>query len=138
MTAMEALLRRLRSGHVKQTKHKLGTPNGDRCCLGLACDVSREYGVIPEPTLKVLRANAPNAETVLEYGNENEEKSSAFLPPSVREFFGFTSAAGTYKDSQGTQRSLQQDNDNLALTFSVIADIIESRPKGLFVEPPTV
>lgn len=134
MTAMEALLRRLRSGHVKQIHGVLGTPEGGRCCLGVACDVAREYGVIEAPVLAKVRPTPDNTTgEILKYAGHVGN-----LPPAVQTFFGFTSSSGSYRDSSDEDRSLLYDNDGRLLTFAQIADIIESKPKGLFIDPPAL
>lgn len=40
---------RLESGDIKQTRGVLGRPNGNRCCLGVLCDIAVEDGIIAEP-----------------------------------------------------------------------------------------
>jgi hypothetical protein len=124
LTAMEAYLARLRSGALKQIQGKLGTVDGGRCCLGVACDVAVEYGVIPPPTVvekSMLLAYGP-------HGNRG------LMPVEVVEFFGFSTRGGSYIDVEGLGHSLYIDNDGFKLTFAQIADIIESRPQGLFVD----
>lgn len=122
MTALEALLARLRSGRVKQIKYRLADPDGGRCCLGVACDIGVEYGAVKLPVAL--------GRSYLTY-----EGSTGLLPERVKNLFGFDSIGGAYIDAKGEHQSLHNDNDNRDLTFSQIADIIESRPKGLFVDP---
>lgn len=133
MTAMEALLRRLRSGHVKQVQGALGTPEGGRCCLGIVCDVAREYGVIEAPVLVKVQPTSDNTTgEILKYAGHVGN-----LPSAVQTFFGFTSASGSY-NANGEDRSLLDDNDGRLLTFAQIADIIESKPEGLFINTPAL
>jgi hypothetical protein len=130
MTAMEALLRRLRGGIVKQIQGALGTPDGGRCCLGVVCDVAREYGVIDAPRIIAPVIDQPDKK-LLEYAGH-----TGALPFAVQKFFGFTTPSGSYLDTLGEEQSLLNDNDNKLLTFVQIADIIESKPEGLFTTPP--
>lgn len=39
-------LKRLRDPEAKQTRGKLGLPSGERCCLGVACDMAVDRGLI--------------------------------------------------------------------------------------------
>ncbi len=85
-----------------------------RCCLGVACELyQREVG-----GLKVEKTD----ETVF-YNSK-----SGMLPEEVRDWLGFTDTGGEYEEY-----SLYKLNDNDA-SFRQIADIIERKPDGLFVE----
>lgn len=144
--ARKELVRRLRSGEIKQTKGKLGDPNGSRCCLGVACDIGVEAGVIPAPTLTQSHVpsdyNNPDGEVHTEaslmYGS-----TTGSMPYQVSSYFGFNDRVGAYGDlvrkvrSGGRliQKTLTYSNDTEGLTFSQIADIIESEPKDLFTHP---
>lgn len=123
LTAVQSLVARLRSGHVKQIRGRLADQFGGRCCLGVACDIGVEYGVIAPPQRVAFNTG------LLAYGKNCD---AGTLPEEVQAFFGFSSRAGAYTDAAGIERALLEDNDGRGLTFPQIADIIESRPKGLF------
>lgn len=134
-SALEMVIRRLRSGAVKQIDGKLGLLTGERCCLGVICDIAVEYGVIPPPVPVKNTLLTGETEYILAY----DDDSTVIMPTKVRDFFGFTNVSGAYNRDYRSNfdDSLMNDNDSKGLTFEQIADIIESRPKGLFVEPPT-
>lgn len=121
LTPVQELVNRLRSGAVRQGKFNLGTTSGERCCLGVACDIAVERGVILEP-------KASGASLIY------DDASTTSLPIRVREFFGFSDAGGLFypngKDKMAS--SLVALNDSGGKTFAEIADVIESRPEGLF------
>jgi len=119
--AQALLVARLRSGTVRQTQGILGNRDGERCCLGVACDIAVEHGVIPAPVEDKKTGH-------LLYGIE-EEATYKNLPKTVQKFFGFSNSTGIYDN---VMPSLAESNDT-GRTFSAIADTIESRPFGLFV-----
>lgn len=124
LTAMQMLLRRLRSGVVTQTTGQLGLPTGERCSLGVICDIAVEYGVIPPPV-----ATKRAGKEMLSYDGDTES-----LPLKVRDFFGFQTVGVSYLHSgDRSYHSLMSDNDTLRLTFPEIADTLESRPSGMFM-----
>jgi hypothetical protein len=55
------------------------------------------------------------------------------LPHKVKNYFGLQYVDGAYGVRDGSGPSLAQKND-YGSTFDEIADIIESKPVGLFVE----
>jgi hypothetical protein len=112
--AMKEVVKRLRSGTIKQTTKVLGRTDGSRCCLGVMCDVSVDLGVIPAPSNSGIN--------YLTYGPE-----TTGLSCEVKELVGLSSDAGLFGET-----SLMAINDSGA-TFAEIADIIESEPEGLFV-----
>jgi hypothetical protein len=98
----------LRSGDTKQTRNRLGTMRGSRCCLGVLCDLAVKEGIIlsfrnGEQWLPEKVARWAGINTFAQYG-----------PPSIR------------------QRSLVEDNDKSKCSFAQIADIIELNAKSLF------
>lgn len=100
----------LRSGEYKQGKGAL--QSGDSfCCLGVACIVAEKHGV---PVEKV---------------HGRVLGSHLSLQVGVQRWLGLSDCTGIY--SKGT--SLAGLNDT-GVPFSEIADIIESKPEGLFVE----
>ena len=63
---------------------------------------------------------------------------SPFLPDEVRDWYGLATNKGGWTDKRSLveiwtgKKSLVEINDS-GITFTEIADIIESRPEGLFV-----
>lgn len=112
----------LESGEYKQGREKLRSSNDEFCCLGVACDLAAEAGVIDPPTLDVVDG------AVLVYDGE-----VYFLPNPVREWLGLRSDQGTYYDEQSNQGTLACDNDENGLTFEEIAQIIRKHADTLFV-----
>lgn len=107
--AIRTWVERLRDPNSKQGRGVLGTSDGNRCCLGVACDIAVENGVIPAPTPR-------------EYGILHYDGESTYLPEKVRKWFGFNF------DNPGVgDRGLEATylNDSLAWTFPQIADAIE-------------
>jgi hypothetical protein len=94
----------LRSGKFKQTTGQLRVKRVGFCCLGVACQIAVEKGVIGKYVFDSLG-----------------------LPNKVREWLGLATNSGSYKKT-----NLSDDNDVRKLTFCQIADIIESEPEGLF------
>lgn len=138
-------LKRLRSGSIKQIVNKLADAKGGRCCLGVACDIAVEQGIIPPPAESQL----PHFSGFLRYKNEVSDRDCdgtiTGLPSKVQEFFGLTTAGGQYYKEYpvGHQDALVRestglitDNDDHRKTFAQIADIIESKPNGLFLTVP--
>jgi hypothetical protein len=121
MTQQEARaewIKRLRSGEIKQAKRVLGREDGSRCCLGVACDIAAEQGIV---TKRLIFKNG----SICAYNGHAEG-----VPLAAIKFFGLSSSEGLYLGVQ----SLANDNDSKYLTFAQIADIIESEPEGLFVK----
>jgi hypothetical protein len=99
----------LRSGKYQQTAATLMDGDG-YCCLGIACVVA---GV--------------STDIFGGFGNLHRL-------PEVKDFFGIDDADGSYFVEDGLIRSLAEDNDT-GKSFAEIADIIESEPEGLFINP---
>lgn len=127
MNPVEELIARLRSGTVQQGQGYLGyVSNGKRCCLGVACDIAVEHGIIPPPK--------PQDNDTLLYGY-GPSASDTSLPKEVCDFFGFSGSEGGFTSPEdGSGNSLIHLNDIRCNTFTEIADVIESRPKALFIE----
>jgi hypothetical protein len=132
--ARKELVADLRSGKFKQIRGRLGSKQG-HCCLGVACEIAVRHGV----------TSANRDQNFYVY-----EGQSNLMPFSVLDFFGFATPDGLicapesdiksesilsgYRSSlAGEYRTLASMNDGGA-TFAEIADIIESEPKGLFVD----
>lgn len=123
-------IEKLRSGEFKQGQHRLrtGDPNNTKdnkyCCLGVLCELAVSAEVIPPPTYD-------SDQFQFQYTDD----CTAYLPVDVMEWVGISSRHGTYHLEFGTRDDLTNKNDQGA-SFSQIADIIESNPKGMFVEKP--
>ena len=107
----------LRSGKYTQVTDYLHTDKGF-CCLGVLCELAVKAGVI-EPANR----NRVNFTYV------DEEKS---LPPAVRNWVGLNSDSGTYEEHR-YRKCLANDNDQ-GKSFTDIADVIASNPRGLFTD----
>ena len=120
---VEDWLKVLRDPASKQAFGVLGTEDGARCCLGHLCDVCVTHGVIPPPDIK--ERNFDDVRSKLVY----LDNCSGSLPEPVMKAAGITGALGNYDGG-----SLSDLNDLAKKSLPEIADIIESRPKGLFIE----
>lgn len=118
----------LRSGEYEQAKEVLATEHG-YCCLGVLCELySKTVKPIKTIVQNEIEDDVGNLRTVwdTEYDKETE-----ILPKCVMEWAGLRSPEGGFTDASIT--SLASLNDN-GKTFAEIADVIESKPQGLFVE----
>lgn len=108
----------LRSGEYEQGKRRL-CRDGKHCCLGVACEVAIKNGVEIERR---------------DYGGTIYfDGHCDLLPEKVREWLGLNSDGGRYLPLTGKKSDLATRNDSGA-DFKRIANIIESRSRGLFVE----
>lgn len=136
-TPIEQWVEALRSGKYKQGRNYLHTEDSGEhhfCCLGVLCEIARENGVdVPVETIRTGHPNDPGGPgTVYLYG---QSRSSGGLPDEVQNWVGLgTNLGNTYTPDV---YSLSSRNDN-GTPFDEIADIIESRPYGLFVEPKPI
>jgi hypothetical protein len=115
----------LRSGEFAQTTGVLRDENG-YCCLGVACEIAVQHGVIEPP-----QGHKAVAGRIF----YNFDGSDATLPDSVREWLGLWADDGSiYNDGSGSiyndGESLTKMNDN-GKTFAEIAAVIEDEPDGL-------
>lgn len=107
------------------------SPTGEErfCCLGRACIV---YMQVTGIELETMHNEEPGFGTVVYYENE-----AALLPTKVKEWLGLKNAAGIFNDDDSaipvTARALTTQNDR-GRSFEDIATLIESEPRGLFVE----
>ena len=106
-------LEALRSGKYKQGRGSLKEGN-KYCCLGVACDLYNKTHKV-----KVDFVN---------YTSDDQQPNTG-LPPVVMKWLGLNCPEGRLENNH----YLSTENDNGA-SFNKIADIIESNPKGLFVE----
>ena len=116
-SSVELWAEALRSGEYKQGYGWLNYDNM-YCCLGVAYEVyQKEVG-----GLKIDKLNNPICD-IYSY-----DQQYLYLPQKVGDWLGLNS----YKGKYNSMSSLDEDNDELKKTFLEMADIIESRPKGLF------
>lgn len=87
-----------------------------RCCLGVACDLAVELGVIDTYNPDGLALN-------------NDEFG---LLEVVRDFFGLRSGVGLFQSEEG-EKALTSMNDS-GDTFGEIAEIIMAEPPGLVTD----
>lgn len=126
----QKLVDALRSGKYTQTKHALHTVSDDGyCCLGVACDVyEKETGKTltrSEQTMTI----GPDSGRSRKVTTFNGEPFS--LPQEVQDFYNFKTDCGSFKKPVENAYSLDMLND-AGENFDTIADIIESKPEGLF------
>lgn len=133
----------LRSGEYSQTHNRLrnakpGTPGYGYCCLGVACDKFAEitgdgswelFADNPDPKKGV--AQWPE---VFRSHTDSEDYSETDLTYNVKEWLGLRSMSGafTHPAHPDIPDSLARMNDR-GCSFEEIADMIESKPVGLFV-----
>src|ERR1017187_5380377 len=92
------------------------------CCLGVLSDLAAKAGIIDMPDFE--RDFAYD----VWYDGCNSELSYTIL-----HWAGLNGSLGEFVNSRGTEVSLAEYNDH-GKSFKQIADIIESKPEGLFVE----
>lgn len=107
----------LRSGKYKQGLRALRNKN-KFCCLGVACDLYRKV----HPEAKWHKSG----EHWIFLGRYQD-----YLPSEVQTWLGFNNSQGLFTDENNNKESLAELND-AEKSFNEIADVIESRPKGLF------
>lgn len=112
----------MRSGEFHQTQRVLKDGDG-YCCLGVACHLAM---VNDWPLASDEREEV---KTCLNEGGTN-------LPGPVRNLLGLRDSVGAFyaPDIVGECNGLAERNDH-GQSFEKIADLIESRPPGLFVDP---
>lgn len=111
----------LRSGKYEQTREvmRYSGPDGNKfCCLGVLADVLTDGKYWESEEYKSYVCN----------GDES-------LHHSIAARAHLSTSVGSFNDSsKNIDTSLAALNDDDRLSFEDIADIIESRPEGLFVE----
>src|SRR5687767_7973759 len=100
---------------IPQLEGWLGRADGARCCLGVACDLAVEAGVIPEPTTQ---------DTFLMYGVDY-----GILPNRVREWLGLKTRKGVIRRGESSLVGL---NDQ-GTPFAQIAAAIHENEADLFL-----
>lgn len=115
----------LRTGKIPQGYGHL--ERKDRLCvLGVGCKLASQVGI-------TKRSIDPNDPKIVQYGTTS--LNDDVLPKEVQTWLGLASGYGRFKDAQGFETSLIRLND-MGLTFTELAAIIESEPPGLFKQPP--
>lgn len=136
----------LRSGNYRQTTNKLTDDSGAYCCLGVACHLAVEAGVISKWVGPDYTYFGDLEYRGFPYGSQNTVKvfSWSELPVQVQEWMGLVSPdpvvelpedhpalpelrqSDVLYDSEYDAR-LSQLNDTARLTFEQIADLIEDQ-----------
>ena len=117
-----AWIEALRSGKYRQGRGYLAARKANdsiwHCCLGVACELAVEAGVIKRPRINAL-------------GQRVYDGSKQLLPLSVRDWLGLVNGAGAFITPAGRRHDLVEMND-AGKDFYQIADLIEQEPSGLF------
>jgi hypothetical protein len=115
-------LKRLRSGEIKQARASLGKVTGERCCLGVLCDMAVEEKIIPPPKV------CSHSKDELSYKGEE-----GILPTVVKDWIGLFTADGMFDgdDSIDKVHCLTDLNDD-GMPFDKIADVIEEKANEIF------
>lgn len=124
----QKLVEALRSEKFKQGRGRLCrvAPEGASyyCCLGVACEIyQREVG-----GLQVELSDGSLRQAFYDGRGDT--------PPDV--VVGWLGLSDCFGSMGTAELSLVCANDSLGLTFSQIADLIESEPEGLFVKQEVV
>lgn len=138
LTHRKEWLAELRSGKRRQTKGVLKSRNGSYCCLGVACDLAA-VPVVYNGSYYFGKTDIPEDE----YSSPIYEPSEAELPRDVQEWLGVEDLSspgsptldilpviGDLPAPEGANYYTYDFNpaslnDELGLTFSQIADMIE-------------
>lgn len=101
----------LRSGEYKQGKGMLKSEDNEFCCLGVLTDICVKRGITDENSLQ------------------------RYYPvDSVMRSVGLAEQAGKFYTNTRIEPSFLSVLNDDGVSFSEIADIIESNPRGLFTE----
>jgi hypothetical protein len=109
----------LRSGEFEQGRGYLQPSQDKHCCLGVACEIYMRSG----GNITTKEFVADGCKTVISHSGRKTD-----LPWRVKRWLGLRKSEGYYGTS-----SLVSANDH-GMTFTEIADLIESEPEGLFCE----
>lgn len=112
----------LRSGEFLQGKNLLRSGDNRFCCLGVLATLAVRAGVIPEPFLKPSTSTSPDSYFF--------DGCNSMLSKTIMDWAG-VSEEGRFLEKKEGCSSLVGWNDTGG-TFSEIADLIDSNPKGLF------
>lgn len=108
----------LRSGEYKQGYRNLRSPDDRFCCLGVLCDLAAKEGVIPPATIM---------HGLFFYGESSALPSEAVSSWAFGKPFTYSSAFNTLDKKSGRNRHLAYFNDEVGMSFSQIADLIEEK-----------
>lgn len=115
----EIWLNKLENENIPQTTSRLGTTDGERCCLGVLCDIAVEQGIIPTPV-----ASYPTDDnSTLVYG-EGEGSEQAVLPKVVAEWSGVNPRGDFNVNNLGVPKDALSSLNDSGATFPQIAAII--------------
>jgi hypothetical protein len=128
MTPVELWTEALESELYTQGSYRLNIHNEEFCCLAVACEVYIKQG----GNLRKIFADFGSSVLVAYLDDVTPALHTHALPESVQEWLGLTTKYGMYS-YKGEELSLSGLNDT-GLSFKEIAEIIKSRPHGLFVE----
>jgi hypothetical protein len=121
----EMWIERLETTEIRQATGVLGKSSGERCCLGVLCDIAVELGAIPPP-----EADAPSG--LLRYGRMLELGDAgtiSYLPNAVSRLVGMGSNDG--RPHTSTLPSLTQMNDK-GIPFAKIAKTLREHGAEYF------
>ena len=101
----ERWVAKLRSGEIEQGTGYLGRSEGERCCLGVLCDMAVEEGVIPPPVME--RGNMSSGGFALLYSQtEISNGEYGVLPEAVVTWAQMKSTSGVYAPHIDGSRAL--------------------------------
>lgn len=133
----------LRSGKYEQGRWKLRDEDNKFCCLGVLADVLTDGKCwetltvddgLPPRDLYLPASIQTKALLTSDSGGFSVFDSSEKLKKVLKKLFDCDDVACTVEDFAGRfGTSLSELNDTGA-SFAIIADIIEAKPEGLFVE----
>jgi hypothetical protein len=122
------LAQALRSGAFKQTRNALMAEDGC-CCLGVACLVYQDV----VGGLEIVERPRVNPTDRIRWSFDGHTYD---LPAKVKRWYGLSSNSGNYDAASLMCHNDAQHGTEDHMTFPQIADLIESRPAGLFAEQP--
>ncbi len=111
----------LRSGEYVQGRGTLKSPDGEYCCLGVACDLMSKEGLLPD-------WERPGG-----YGAYFIAGAMKILPVQAQVFLGM-GAMGVWLDEHGDRPNLVTLNDDYDWDFLQIADALEHHYTSLYEE----
>lgn len=114
----------LRSGEYAQGKNVLRDGNNRYCCLGVACEIYHQETGKGEWRL------SDSAEYY--FFEDDNQKEPAVLPNEVVKWLGIKSTLGGWQSDEAKSLVILNDGGE---DFNEIANVIESRPEGMFHAP---
>lgn len=116
----------LRSGNYKQGQAVLRDADGRSCCLGVACEMAVDAGVLSDEHVKT-KYSEDAEKTVVFY-----DRAELYPPSTVVKWLGLRNDRGGWDESARNNHTLAGANDD-GKTFAEIADLIEEHADTLFV-----